>query len=308
MAQAETVADYYGQPPKYLRPDEKQALATAIAKGGRQAMAVAATIAATTGDRAEKVMAELSDTAPVMAGLGMLVAQSGGQPTPAAVDAFDALAARQEVTEKGGKALPAVVLPKPADVQSALADVAGGALSRDPRNEAAAVNAANLVYEMRAARAHSQAFDPDMYKQALSEVLGERTIAGVKYGGIAKQSTGWWSPTADIVLPPTMRQETWRDAIDALSPSVLDRAGIGQPVTESGKAIDFDRFKNGTLVQIGNGQYLVSLGDPTKPGQEQWAAETKTTPGERRPLVLDFNRLTPVMSRIRPDLFLGGSR
>ncbi|WP_414462960.1 hypothetical protein [Hyphomicrobium sp. DY-1] len=308
LATAETIGDFYGQPAKYLRPDEKQALATVMAKGGSQALAVATTVAATAGDRADKIMGELSDSAPVMAGLGALVAQSGGTPTPAAIDAFDALAARQDRTEKGGKPLPPTVLPKTPEIQQAVVDVAGTALSADPRNEAAAINAANLVYEMRAARAHLTAFDPDVYKQALSEVLGERSIDGVKYGGVVKQSRGWFAPTSDVVIPPNVRQDSWQDTIDALSPSVLDRAGIGQPVTTSGKAIDFDRFRNGTLVQIGNGQYMVSLGDPTKPGQEQWAAETKSTPGQPKPLVLDFNKISPVLSQIRPDLFLGGGR
>lgn len=308
IATADQVGSLYGQTPQYLRPDERNMLATAMAKGGRQALAVATAIAGTAGDKAVPIMAELGDQAPVMAGLGALVAQSaGGQPPPAAIDAFDALAARQERAE-GGKTLPAVVMPKPGDVQSALSDVVGGALSADPRNEAAAVNAATLVYEIRAARAHVQTFDPDMFKQALSEVLGERTIGGVTYGGVARQSTGFWSPTNDIVLPPNVRQDGWHDAIDALSPSVLDRAGLGQPVTESGKAIDFDRFKQGQLVQIGSGQYLVALGDPSKPGAENFAAETKTEPGRPRPLVLDFNKLSPVMSQIRPDLFLGGTR
>ena len=308
LAQADTIASYYGQKPVYLRPEEKQLLGTAMAKGGKAAMSIATMIAATAGDRADDIMRELSDSAPVMAGLGSLVAQAGGQPTPAAVDAFDAIAARQERTEKGGKPLPAVVMPKPGDVQLALSSVAGGALSRDPRNEAAAVNAATLVYEMRAARAHAQTFDKDMFDQALSEVLGERTIGGVKFGGVADQSQHWWNPSNKIVLPPNVRKDTWRETIDALSPSVLDRAGIGQPVTESGKAIDFDRFKRGTLVQIGNGQYLVALGDVTKPGQEQYVKETKTTPGEPKPLVLDFNKISPVLSMIRPDLFLGGGR
>lgn len=309
LAQAETIADYYGQTPKYLRPDEKQMLATGMAKGGKAALAIATTIAATAGDRAEDVMRELSDSAPVMAGLGALVAQSGGQPTPAAIDAFDAIAARQERNEKGGKPLPAVMLPKPSDVQAAVSEIAGGALSADPRNEAAAINAATLVYEMRAARAHAQSFDPDMFKQALSEVLGERTIGGVKYGGVVDQRPGYFfSSGNNIVLPPNVRKDGWRDAIDALSPSVLDRAGIGQPSTETGKAVDFERFRRGTLVQIGNGKYLVALGDVSKPGQEQYVRETKTTPGEPRPLVLDFSKISPVLSRIRPDLFLGGGR
>lgn len=308
LAQAETIAGYYDQQPKYLRPDEKQLLATAMSKGGKAALGVASTIAATAGDRAELVMRELSDSAPVMAGLGSLVAQSGGQPTPAVVDAFDAIAARQERTEKGGKPLPPVMLPKPADVQSAVQSVAGGALSADPRNEAAAINAATLVYEMRAARSHAQTFDPDMFKQALSEVLGERTVGGVKYGGVAEQANHWWNSSNKIVLPPDVRQDTWRETIGALSPSVLDRAGIGQPSTESGAAIDFDRFKRGTLVQVGNGKYLVALGDISKPGQEQFVKETKTTPGQPKPLVLDFNKISPVLSMIRPDLFLGGGR
>lgn len=305
LAQADVVAEVYGQKPKYLRPEEKRMLATTIAKGGSQAMAVATMVASTAGDRAVDVMSELADEAPVMAGLGMLVAQSGGLPSPAAVDAFDALAARQERTEKGGKPLPPTIAPSAADVQQALSNVAGGALSSDLRNEAAAVNAANLVYEMRAARAHKQSFDPDLYKQALSEVLGERTVGGVRYGGIARQSTGWWSPTHDIVLPSNVRQDSWPDVIDALSPSVLERAGIGQPVTGSGKPIDFGRFKRGTLVQIGYGQYLVALGDPAKPGQEQFVSETSA--GKPRRLVLDFGKLEPVLARIRPDLFFGGN-
>lgn len=300
LAQAETVGAHYGQAPHYLRPDEKRELATAMARGGSEAMGIATAIAAATGERAVKVMGELSDAAPVVAGLGALVAETGA--TPAARDAFDALAARQERT-KGGKSLPPVPMPKASDVQISAKSVAGNALAADPRNEAAAINAANLVYEIRAARAHKDSFDAELWEQGLREVLGERQVGGVAYGGIARQGGGWFADSHDIVLPPQVRQDTWQETIAALSPAVLEQAGLGQPVSASGKAIGFDRLKAGILVQVGAGRYLVALGDPGTPGEEQYARDGRA-PGE--PLVLDFARLTPVLQRRRPDLFLGG--
>lgn len=306
VAQAETVAGVYGHEPKYLRPDEKQALATTMARGGPEALAVATTVAAHAGDRALGVMSELGDHAPVMAGLGAMVAMAGGgRPPQAVVDAFDALAARRERAEASGKTLPPVPMPSTSEIQTVLADRLGGALSADPRNEAAVVEAAKLVYEKRAAQGHFTASMPDAFAQAVSEVLGEQTIDGVKFGGIARQGGRWWGARHEVVLPPAVRQDALPDVMAMLTPAVFDQAGLKQPVTASGNQVSAERLRDATLVQSGNGRYLLALGDPATPGKEQFVQAASARAGETVPFELDFNRLMPVLAKRRPDLFLG---
>lgn len=65
-----------------------------------------------------------------------------------------------------------------------------------------------------------------------------------------------------------------------------------------GKEVSMDRLKNGYLVQVGEGQYRVALGNRQSP---QYVQSEKGGAA----YVLDLKKLAPILMRRRPDLFLG---
>lgn len=297
IAQADEVGARYGQEPVYLRPDEKRALSTLVAQGGEQALGLAATFAGVAGEKAPKMMAELFDAAPAVAMIGGLVAEAG--PTPAARDAADGLALRKT---EGFQS----IAPSSKEARTQAAGLIGGALSSMPKSETAAIALANATYEIRARRQGVTEFDADLWKQGLREVLGEQTIGGDVYGGVVNQNR-WFDGRGDnmIVLPSFVRQDRWREVIDALQPEDIAAAGLGAPVGENGKPVSMERLKGATLVQAGDGIYALATGDPSSPGAEGIVRTGK--PGALDTFRLDLKRLAPILKARRPDLFLGGS-
>lgn len=292
---AEEVASLYGQEPVYLRPDEKVRIAAAAAQGGESLIAVTTAIAAATGPAAPKVLAEISKEAPVVAMLGGLTIAAG--PTAAARDAADGIAMKREM----GEAFKPMA-PGPQKAREAAVSVLNGAMANLPQTESAAIALANSIYEIRARRTGASEFDTDLWSQGLREALGERDIGGEIYGGVVNQGGGWFSTGTSIVLPPTVKQDSWRQIMDTLQPEDLEAAGLGKPVGSDGKPVSLSRLKAATLVQYGAGVYDLALGDPSDPGQEQWVY--RDAPGT--PFRLDLNNLSPSIRKRRPDLFLGG--
>jgi hypothetical protein len=292
IPQAEQVAAHYGQQVQYFTGDERRALSTAIAQGGANSLALLGAINQAAGDRGRAMTQELTPGAPAMAALGAHVAETGI--TTAAIDAADGLALRKQ---KDAKTL--TPLPKPAETEEGARRELSGVLDKDPSSKAALIDLANAVYQVRAARKGLDHFDSSTWRQGLRELIGERDMPdGTTYGGVVDQ--GIWNRNS-ILLPPYMKQSGWRDAIDMLTPDDLLTAGIGKPVGGDGKDISMDRLKNATLVQVGDGRFLMALGGGSlTPGAEQYA---RVGDG-KKPLVLDFKKLAPVLSKRRPDLFL----
>jgi hypothetical protein len=293
IAQAEEVGEFYGQKPQYLRPEEKRQAATLIAQGGPQALTLATVLGGAAGDRAPQVLAELYDEAPAVAMLGGLVNTAGS--SPAARDAADGLAL---IKSDGFKPMA----PSAKEARTEATKLLGNALADMPRAEASAITMANWIYEVRARRGGLTEFDDALWRQGLAEALGQRTVAGELYGGVVENDLSSWRSERKIVLPPDIRQSSWREVIDMLTPADLAAADLGNPVGEDGKSIPLDRIKNMTLVQmLGVGRYAVASDDGAAPGEERFVFKNK--PGE--PFVLDLGRLTPRLLQRRPDLFLG---
>jgi hypothetical protein len=287
VAQADEAGRYYGQEPVYLRPDEKRRLAVAVSQGGDAALALTMEIARAGGDRATAILAEVFDDAPAASMLGGLaVATNGASPVLA-----DAAAGMALFRTEGYKPLGV----SRADARAAFMDVTGGALGDFPRSEDAAIQLANAVYEVRARRAAQTDFDAKLWRRGLSEILGERTIADEVYGGVVNQND-WFDGRGDayIVLPPEVKQSSWREVLDAITPDDLKAAGLGLPQGRGG-AVPWSRAKSGTLRQAGDGRYYMEMGE----GQGLLGED-----GQK--FVLDLKRLTPILRARRPDLFLGG--
>jgi hypothetical protein len=181
--------------------------------------------------------------------------------------------------------------------------VLGSALASAPRDEAALMALANAVYEVRAQSLGLTEFSAEEWQKGLRELLGERDIGGIVYGGVVPARDGWFGDDRQIVLPPIVRQDRWQDAIRMITRQDLAVAGIPMPVDANGREVPMERVLSGTLVpDRGVGRYQVAAGDPDVPGQEMWIYGGK--PGE--PLVLDLLKLSPILAKRRPDLFIGG--
>lgn len=302
VVQSKVVGEAFSQPPKYLSNDVKQLLATALAQGGTPALAVMKAVADGAGDAALPIYGELGKSAPVLASIGSMVADGGDSPPHGALLALDTIARRRELRIADGKALLPGVAPKKAEENEALTSIAGDAFAKTPESGATALDLAKAIYENLAAQNQATAYNPDLFKRALRMALGEDTVNNVTYGGVVPQDDGWFSDAKHIVLPSSLKQSAWRDAIQMIAPEDLTLAGIGQPVTESGQPIPLDRIKGGTLVQVGDSRYAIALGDTSKPGQE-WFVRQKTGDAKPEPLILDFRKLSPVLRKRRPDLF-----
>ena len=298
IGQAEAVAAHEGVAPQYLRPDEVTSLTAAMADGGPQTLAVAQAIAAGGGDRTPKILAELSKQAPALSMLAGLTNAAGL--TPAARDAADGMALMKT---PDGRKLVDPLMPKEPETREASLDVVGNALTRMPGAEAAALTLAKQIYAVRALRQGKTIFDSSLYEGALAEALGQQDVGGETYGGVIDQS-GWFSGAHKIVLPPNVKQSSWRQTLDAITPEDLANAGLGNPVGGDGKPIPLERLKNMTLVQMpGLGRYAVTADDGAAPGEENFVSRDK--PGQL--FILDLPALTPMLARRRPDLFLGGA-
>lgn len=299
VAQAHAVGEAYGVTPKYLRPDEKRMLSSAMAEGGDKTIQVAKAIAETVPDNAPAILSEISKQGPGVALIGSLVVNAGGTVPTIAQDASVGLGLRKTQGYVS-------TIPKGTKSDEAVRDVLGAALRGNPEWAAAVRTVADAAYEARAARISVGGkgdFDADLYKQTLREALGERDIGGQKFGGIVKQGDWYgWLGSNPIVLPSYVKQSTWKDTIGAIEPADLDRAGLGKPVDASGKPVSLERIKNATLVQYGPDAYVLATGDANRPGGERWIFRDK--PGQ--PFVLDMGKLSPEIARRRPDLFAGG--
>lgn len=296
IEQVRLVAQRYGQIPQFLRPDERQSLVTMISQGGDETLSVAATIASAAGENAPAIMGEVFKDSPTAAAMiGGLVAETGAI-TSAARDAADAMVLeRQKDFQR--------LTGEPSEIRRRAVDVLGSALSGMPKTESAIIAAANLVYETRARKSGLSEFDSSVWQQGLREVLGERVIGDKTYGGIVDADPSMWS-TRNIVIPPDVSQDNWRQIIDGLTPEDLAAADIGLPAGENGKPIPLSRAKGATLVQIGSGRYALSLGDPDTPGQERWIVRGDA-PSQL--FELDFAKLKPILSKRYDDLYLGAA-
>ena len=297
VAQADEVATAYGVEPKYLRPDEVRSLAAATAEGGQNAIAIAQAVAGAAPERAQEILGQVFDHAPAVAALGGLVAAGDPtQPPQVAIDAADGMALRRT---DGFKAL----ISEGRASREAASGVLGTSLSVLPKSETAVIALANSAYEVRARRQGVTEFDAVVYGQALREVLGEQTVAGVKYGGLYHQDRGLFGGPAGspIVIPPDVRQDKFKDLIETIrAEDLIDPFG-GRPESGDGKPLTMATLRRAKLVTIGQGRYMMALGSDLQ-NDPQYVVRG----GE--PYVLDLNALSGTLRRRRPDLYVGAAR
>ncbi|MFG1300368.1 hypothetical protein V5F49_11295 [Xanthobacter sp. V3C-3] len=299
VAQAEAVAQHYGVKPVYLRPEDRASLASAQAAGGPAFMASVGSIVAGFGDRAPRVLAEVSDEAPMLARAGALVASGGS-----------AALAEDVATTVQRRADPGYKPPhwKNDKLQVAASDVYGGAFLAAPRERLAAETVARTGFENRMAR---RGYDAGLatdeslkaYERTLQEAAGATfSPDGTQYGGVASRArtvAGWrmpWGGAEKVVVPPSVRADRFDAVVDAIRDDDLKKLG---PVT-GGQPLTAAQLQASHLVAVANGRYMVAAGDPAGDDPRYVAR------ADGRPYVLDLNALEGMLRTRVPSAYRGG--
>lgn len=297
---AEMIAQHYGVAPTYLRPDEKAALQVAAAKGGDIMLSLAKTLADGFGDRAPKVMGEISSDAPSLAHVGALV-QSGGNPV-FAVDVADAIKLRQDKEFK----LPRW-LDQPADKIMAAQgerarEVFGSAFALAPETAMATQKAAQDAFFTRANRNGyvpllDNSESKKAYDRALQESAGAQFKDGTQYGGVGDYKPGYWT-NYKVLVPASVKADRFKDTIGAITADDLSKMGIS-PQTADGRPYGPTDLRAAVPVATRNG-YRFALGDPN-------SEDPKYIRGaDGKPWVLDFGQMEERLRARVPGAFLGG--
>lgn len=279
-AQAEGSAQRHGlSKPQYLEPTERRQLAKSFEQGGEKGLGTIVLLRRAFGDKTQDVLAELGKDAPAGALLAELALKTGM--TPAVLDAAEGLHIKAQAGHKH-------VAPEKAKALVYAREVVGSSLGQNAPYLDQALKVADAIYERRAYRDGKQdAFQPDIWKQALREALGEHEVQGRKYGGLHSQ--GWFSQS--IVLPPAVPQDKAGAIIGALRPEDLPA-----PPLRGRTPLTPQELRGATLVTLEPGKYLVALGNPQS-SDPKWA-----TDGKGKAFVLDLDAALPSLRRRRPDL------
>lgn len=299
VAQAEAVAQHYGVKPVYLRPEDRSALASAQAAGGPAFTATLGAIVAGFGDRAPRVLAEISDEAPMLARAGALAAIGGS--ASLAEDLATTVLRRNEPGYKAPQW-------KAAKLNEAANEVYGSAFLASPRERLATETVARAAFENRISRRGlpadlSTSDSAEAYRRTLQEAAGATFDAdGHQYGGIAKRSgnlLGWrapWNGSDKVVVPVNVRADRFDNVVDAIRDEDLARL----PPGIDGKPVAARTVQKGHLVAVGVGRYRVAAGDPAG-DDPQWV-----TTQDGSYFILDLNALEGTLRTRVPGAYRGG--
>lgn len=283
VSQAEEAASRHRlSQPVYLQPTERRSLARQFERGGREGLAAVTMIRDAFGDKAEMVLAEVGRDAPAGALIGRLAL--AGPMTPGLLDAAEGLHLR---TRDGYKSLAPPEGKSRYEAQTVVRD----ALAEASALLSSAMRVADAIYEVRAARAGKRdVFEPEIWKQALREALGENTGGdGRTYGGIVDIDSGWFSANR-VVLPPTVAQDKAPQIFAALRPDDLPGGG---PRFASGRALTVAELRGATFHTVAPGRYLIK----TRGDQGGWAVDAAG-----KAYVFDLSAALPAITQRRPDL------
>lgn len=304
---AEIVAQQYGRSPVYLMPDEKRALEVSTQQGGPAMLKTARDLAQGFGDRAGRVLGEVSNEAPILAHMGGLLSGGlfGGGSQTFANDVAEAVQLRQDKEFK---------LPRWAEHKSDKIITAqhtrtianyGDAFYLVPDNGRAAEASAQAAYFARANRRGYDALvessdSKKAYDRALQEGAGATFDArGTQWGGVTSIRPGYWQ-AYKVLVPSTIRADRFGDVIGAITDTDLSRLPV-TPQDTSGKTYPA-RTLHAAVPVAGPGGYRFALGDPASE-DPKWMRGA-----DGRPFVLNLDSLEPVLRSRVPGAYQGGGR
>lgn len=292
VAQADAVANTFSIAPQYFQPAELERVKEIVNQGGDRALALAQSIVAAGGDKAPNIFAQLGHDAPLLAQAGTILANGGS--LPAARDALE-WARIKKIKD----------LPNPAGTWTqALREEYGRAFLFHAEDQSRARVAAQAIAEVRLDR---DKLDPKskesdaIYRRALQEAAGAIYVSGDRYGGVDPyKAPAWWTGSAQVLLPASVKAGNFRSVIDALR--IEDLASLPvPPLSASGANYTIRDFRAATPVAVrtpsGIG-YRFALGDPTS-DDPKWIRGA-----DGKSFVLPFAAVEETLRRRVPGSFL----
>jgi hypothetical protein len=288
---AKATAAQYGIQPQYFTDEERTSITKAIEAGDLPISALAQSMVANWGPQEARVaLGEISDKSPSAALLGGHLVTVGATQVAA-----DAEAGLQLMREPKYKPLPTPI----AEVRGAMRDTLGTVIDHLPKTQEALRDLAAAAYEARGRKKGVTEFDPKLYGEVVRELVGERDVDGIKYGGIANSERGYlWGGSNPVVVPPDVRQDGIDELKDELTVEMLPEV----PKTPTGKPITTAELRDVRLVTISAGRYYITSndGDP----DEDMAPDKVYRNSEGQPYVLEFDTVRDKLKALRDDLFL----
>lgn len=305
VAEAETGAVKYGQAPTYLKPEERKVLEAATTQGGAAMMDVAGMIVAGAGDRAPRILSEISKESPVLAHIGGLMVSNGSQSLMR--DAADAIKLRMDPDFQ--KKAPKWLTHEPDTMQliqhARTVDVYGNAFVLASQTGRAAEMTAQDAFFMRAYR---NSYDPKFKEgnTGAAQTSFDRTLQesagatygpdGTQYGGVGNIKPGYWT-NYKVLVPGNIRNDRFGSVIGAVTDEDLRLMPIS-PMAADGKAYTSRDLQNAVPVRDRSG-YRFAAGDPAS-DDPKWIRGA-----DGKPFVLDIERLEPVLRKRVPSAYTG---
>lgn len=310
-AQAQHVAEFYGQAPQYLLPPERVALKQISQTGGQPMVDLAGHVVAGMGDNAGRFFKEIGGDAPAFSSVGALKVVGGD---PQVIDDIAKYtAAMHDKNAKGDLPRFNEELMRKRGLLDPLAD----AYSAFGADQTARMRAtANIIMGARASREGTDPkIDPTQFTQtffdkAYNQAIGATYDAdGNQYGGIAKHGGGWTgNASSETTLAPyNMKASEFTHAIDSLTDNDI-RSLPTQPFLVGGHPLTAQDIKTAHLTAMPDkadglfhGRYTAIMGDPN-------SADAKPVVGQDgKPWTLDLDRLEPNIRSRLPGIYLGKS-
>lgn len=304
---AQHVADFYKQSPKYLLPQEKIALKQLAGAGGKPMVDLASNIVSALGTQAGAVFKEIGGDAPAFTGVGQLQLL-GGDPEAINDIARYTAAANDKNASKDLPRFNEGIIRSNA-LTDPLKDAASGL---GPVGSAQIRATANMLMGARAAREGTDPkIDRTVYRQefvdkAYNLALGANYYDEDKhYGGVTNHGSSWGGPSEQTVLVPSnMKADMFSRAIGSITADDL-KALPQEAMTAGGKPITVQQIKDGHMIPVPDkrdglfhGRYTITMNDPNGPDPRPIYDK------DGRPYVLDMTRLEPRFRTRFPGIYM----
>lgn len=277
IAIAEMGAQYYGQPPVYLRPEEVRQLELTTSTNGSSLMTAAKNIADGFGDRSPAVLNQVRKDAPMLSHLGGLLSGSlfGGGSVTFAGDVANAVTLMAD-PEKA-KTLPHW-MTKPTDKTYTIENARtveqyGDAFIMAPETGRNAEMSAKMAFGVRALRTGMSIDEVERggtksrkgFNDALQEGAGAKFVNNQQFGGVtdfrASGSYPWSWTNRKVLVPSNIRADMFKDVIGKITDDDLSRMPVAPRYTAR-------QLQQATPVAVSGG-YSFAVGDPSS-GDPKW--------------------------------------
>lgn len=266
---AELVAERYGTAPQYLTDSETDALKVKLAASSAdEKLMVLGGLTAALGSRAGTVLQSIAKDQPVAAHVaGMLMPGATSDQIAAARDALRGEALLNGPAKEGAGDLKPTATARTSGQAIAVTQ----ALGFSPEDRARVMATADAIYAARASRLGLRGADAspesrtntrqatELYTQALNDALGAtRGRDGKQYGGLTEYRG------VPVVAPATVAAEDFDSTIRGLKdPDLVAGSATGAAPVIAGRKFTATDLRRSYLVSVGNGQYAISVTDPS---------------------------------------------